>query len=333
MKPVFTGPGALPAPASVRMCETDKHLGGTRDELQPAGPYGQQPQQPGPYGQQPAPTASSRRPAPRPGYGQPAPPARLRLPAAAGRPAAGLPAAAAGSRVRLPAAAPRTAARSAPAHPEEVQGRRDHRRGRRGRGDRGRRLVLPAGGGAGGDISADTKGYKLVAPESVDDYQKARTPQVQRPTPPTQDKKEAEASASRTRTAGMANTRPATREPLAGKHLDVQRALRRDRRPGEGRRRLLRRHRPEEREPRRQVQVQLVGTPKEITPAGFKGAVMKCPDIKMISTKPTRRPRRPRSRAPDLRLGRLHHPDRRQRRRPGLRCSAASSGTLTSRPR
>lgn len=137
-----------------------------------------------------------------------------------------------------------------------------------------------AGGGAGGDISADTKGYKLVAPESVDDFKK--DPSYKEPAFTDEDKKEAEASGVKNPArVGMAYTAGDPKNPLTGKGLSFKGLY------------------GEIADPEKSVDgyfamaklnaskdgksdVTLIGSPKAMTPAGFKGAVMKCQEAKFV---------------------------------------------------
>lgn len=232
------------------------------------GPYGQQPQQPGPYGQQPPPPGPYGQPAPQPGYGYPQQP---------GVPPQGYP------------QQPQTPAYGYQQPPYGGMPPQPPKKSKAG-------VIIGVvvavaviagggwyflGGGAGGSVSADTKGYKLVAPESVDDFKKDPTYKEKDFTE--KDKKEAEAAGIKNPTqVGMTYTSGDPKNPLSAKGLNFQGVY------------------GELADPEKSVdgyfamaklnaskggksEVELIGTPKEMTPAGFKGAVMKCQEIKVTS--------------------------------------------------
>ena len=161
---------------------------------------------------------------------------------------------------------------------------------------------LLGGGGGNGDVSADTKGYKLDPGDAVDDYKKAGGDHVERPCP-TRRRRRPRRSASRTRQqVGDASTSPGAAEPIRSRarSLSLNGAVGRDRRPREGARRLLRGHHEERRQGREDVKVELVGSPQAVTPAGFEGALMKCQNVKLKheqGLRPAKGPRRSRSRS------------------------------------
>ncbi|MGW7333263.1 hypothetical protein ACWGIU_32635 [Streptomyces sp. NPDC054840] len=239
------------------------------------GPYGQQPQQPGPYGQQPPPPGPYGQPAPQPGpYGQPAAPQPgYGYPQQPGVPPQGYP------------QQPPTPAYGYPQQ-QAPYGGQPPKKSKAG-------LIIGVvvavaviagggwylvGGGAGGNISADTKGYKLVAPESVDDFKKDAKYEDKPFTD--EDKKEAEAAGVKNPArVGMTYTAGDPKNPLTAKGLNFQGLY------------------GEIADPEKAVDgyftmaklnaakdgksdVQLIGSPKAITPAGFKGAVMKCQEAK-----------------------------------------------------
>ncbi|MFD9480315.1 MULTISPECIES: hypothetical protein [Streptomyces] len=242
------------------------------------GPYGQQPQQPGPYGQQPPPPPGPYgQPAPQPNpYGQPAAPQPgYGYPQQPGVPPQGYP------------QQPPTPAYGYPQQ-QAPYGGQPPKKSKAGViigvvvavaviAGGGWYLV---GGGGGGNISADTKGYKLVAPESVDDFKKDAAYKEKAFTD--EDKKEAEAAGVKNPArVGMTYTAGDPKNPLTAKGLNFQGLY------------------GEIADPEKAVDgyfamaklnaakdgksdVQLIGSPKAITPAGFKGAVMKCQEAKFI---------------------------------------------------
>ncbi|MFE0012235.1 hypothetical protein, partial [Streptomyces erythrochromogenes] len=144
-------------------------------------------------------------------------------------------------------------------------------------------------GGGAGSVGSDTKGYKLAYPASLDSYQKApdTTGAPSTDTPVTgEGKTKAEA-------LGVQNAHNATAKyqigtdgkgkqlaanGLWGDIADPEKAV-------DGYYAGIGQNNKETE--KLGFKYELVGTPKEFTPDGFKGAVMKCANIKMISTKPT----------------------------------------------
>ncbi|THA73918.1 hypothetical protein [Streptomyces sp. A0592] len=248
------------------------------------GPYGQQPQQPGPYGQQPPPPPGPYGQPAQPGpYGQPAPPQPgYGYPQQPGVPPQGYP--------QQPPAPPYGQPQQAP------YGGQPPKKSKAG-------VIIAAvvavaviagggwyllGGGAG-SVGSDTKGYKLAYPASLDSYQKApdTTGAPSTDTPVTgEGKTKAEA-------LGVQNAHNATAKyqigtdgkgkqlaanGLWGDIADPEKAV-------DGYYAGIGQNNKETE--KLGFKYELVGTPKEFTPDGFKGAVMKCANIKMISTKPT----------------------------------------------
>lgn len=257
------------------------------------GPYGQQPQQPGPYGQQPqgGPNPYGQPPQPpqgQPGYGYPqqAPP-----PQGYGYPQPG----------QQPPPYGQQPPYGQPQHPGPYGQQPQYPGGmvpmpppapKKKTG-----LIVGAvvvalaviGGGvyfvtSGGGNSAvadDTKGYKIVPPASVDEYKKSATgDQSTRMT----DKDKTEAAA-----LGVTNPQQVAasyaagadpNNPLAGKMLnfngvwgeisDPEKVLDASfTKVTQGKEAGLK--------------MELVGSPREVTPDGFEGALMKCQNIKMIN--------------------------------------------------
>lgn len=242
------------------------------------GPYGQQPQQPGPYGQQPPPPPGPYgQPAPQPNpYGQPAAPQPgYGYPQQPGVPPQGYP------------QQPPTPAYGYPQQ-QAPYGGQPPKKSKAG-------LIIGVvvavaviagggwylvGGGGGGNISADTKGYKLVAPETVDDFKK--DPAYKEPAFTDEDKKEAEAAGVKNPgRVGMTYTAGDPKNPLTAKGLnfkglygeiaDPEKAV-------DGYFAMAKLNAAKD----GKSDVQLIGSPKAITPAGFKGAVMKCQEAKFV---------------------------------------------------
>ncbi|WP_411105499.1 hypothetical protein [Streptomyces sp. cmx-4-9] len=238
---------------------------------QQPGPYGQQPQQPGPYGQQPQQPGPYGQPAPQPGYGYPQQP---------GVPPQGYP--------QQPPAPPYGHPQQAPygGMPPQ-QPPKKSKTGVIVVSSVVAVAVIAAGSwfllkdGGSGSVSADTKGYKLVAPETVDDFKK--NPKHEEGSFTDKEKKEAEAAGIKDPTqVGMDYQAGDPKNPLTAKGLNFQGMY------------------GEVADPEKAVdgyfamakvniakegksEIELLGTPKSITPAGFKGAVMKCQNFKFTS--------------------------------------------------
>lgn len=240
---------------------------------QQPGPYGQQPQQPGPYGQ---PNPYGQQPAPQPGYGYP-------QQATPGIPPQGYP-----QQQQPPYGG----------YPQQPPyGGTPPKKSKAGvviavvvavAVVAGAGWYFTKGGGASGSISADTRGYKLAFPEKVDQYQKkapaAGGPSTDAPITPEQ-KTKFEAIGIKNPTSAGAQYQIGTdtkSKQLSAKGYWGQVAD------------------PEKTvdafyatytQPNKEAEAlgfkyELVGTPKEFTPAGFKGAIMKCAVVKMTSLKP-----------------------------------------------
>ncbi|MDX3532826.1 hypothetical protein PV721_00225 [Streptomyces sp. MB09-01] len=241
---------------------------------QQPGPYGQQPQQPGPYGQQPPPPGPYGQPAPQPGYGYPQQP--------------GVP----------PQGYPQQQPTPAYGYPQQAPyGGQPPKKSKAGviigvvvavAVVAGAGWYFTQGDGAGSAIAADTKGYKLAYPASVDSYQKAPDASGA----PSADAPVTGEGKARAEALGVKNPHNATVKYQIGKDgkgkqlaanglwgdiSDPEKAID-GYYAGIG-------HNNNETE-KFGFKYELVGSPKEFTPAGFKGAVMKCANIKMISTKP-----------------------------------------------
>lgn len=246
------------------------------------GPYGQQPQQPGPYGgPQPGPYGQQPQP-PQPGYGYPQQPPQ-------GVPPQGYP-----QQPQQPGYGYQQ-----PGMPTQPMYGTQQPPKKSKAGVVIAVVVAVAviggggwyfmNGGAGGSVSANTKGYKLSYPAAVDSYQKApdASGAPAADTPVTgEGKTKAEA-------LGVQNAHNATAKyqigtdkkgkqlaanGLWGEIADPEKAV-------DGYYAGIGQNNKETE--KLGFKYELVGTPKEFTPAGFKGAVMKCANIKMISTKPS----------------------------------------------
>ncbi|MEW2583901.1 hypothetical protein [Streptomyces virginiae] len=248
------------------------------------GPYGQQPQQPGPYGQQPPPPGPYGQPAQPGPYGQPGPPQPgYGYPQQPGVPPQGYP------------QQPQTPAYGYPQ--QAPYGGQPPKKSKAG-------LIIGVvvavaviagggwylvGGGAGGNISADTKGYKLAFPASVDSYQKAPDTAGGPPADaPVSGEGKTKADALGVQNAHNSTAKYQVGSDGKGKQLaanglwgdiaDPEKAV-------DGYYAGIGQNNKETE--KLGFKYELVGTPKAFTPDGFKGAVMKCANIKMISVKPT----------------------------------------------
>ncbi len=220
------------------------------------GPYGQQPQQPGPYGQQPGPYGQQP-PPPNP-YGQPAPqPGYQQQPPYGGMPPQQPPKKSkAGVIIGVVVAV----------------------------------AVIAGGGwyflgsGAGGGVSADTKGYKLVFPATVEAYAQ---PKEAKPSPETplegESKTKAEAlgvknphnSAATYSTTPDGKGKNLSVNGLWGELADPEKAV-------DAYYASIGLNKEAEKSG---FKYELVGAPQEFTPSDFKGAVMKCAEIKATPIK------------------------------------------------
>ncbi|MEU4728711.1 hypothetical protein [Streptomyces sp. NPDC023588] len=234
------------------------------------GPYGQ-PQQPGPYGQQPPPPGPYGQPAPQPGYGYPQQP---------GVPPQGYP------------QQPQTPAYGYPQQPP--YGGTPPKKSKAGviigvvvavAVIAGGGWYFMKGGGAGGGIAANTKGYKLVAPESVDDFKK--DPKYKDKEFSDKDKKEAEGVGVKNPTqVGMTYQSGDPKNPLSAKLLNFSGVYGEVADPEKAVDAYFALAKLEATKGDSKQTVDLIGSPKTMSPAGFKGAVMKCQEAK-FTTKDT----------------------------------------------
>ncbi|MFE9632945.1 hypothetical protein [Streptomyces sp. NPDC006463] len=240
------------------------------------GPYGQQPQQPGPYGQQTPPPGPYGQPAPQPGYGYPQQPP--------GVPPQGYP------------QQPPTPAYGYPQQ-QAPYGGQPPKKSKAGviiavvvavAVIAGAGWYFTQGGGAG-SVAADTKGYKLAYPAAVDSYQKAPDAAGA----PAGDAPVTGEGKTKAEALGVQNGHNATAKyqmgtDKKGKQLAANGLWGEIADPAKAVDAYYAGISQNNKETEKLgFKYELVGTPKEFTPAGFKGAVMKCANIKMINTKPT----------------------------------------------
>ncbi|MGW1765182.1 hypothetical protein ACWCQL_14055 [Streptomyces sp. NPDC002073] len=254
---------------------------GPYGQPQQPGPYGGQPQQPNPYGQQPQQPNPYGQPAPQPGYGYP-----QQAPQGVPQQGYGYP-----QQPGMPpqpnqyGQQPPTPPYGGPMQPMQPPAKK-----------KTGLIVVAAivglavvGGGAyalmgskGGsaDISADTKGYKLVAPASVAEFKKDGKSSAEEFSA----KDKAELTA-----AGMKNPTQVAQDykagdganPLTAKALSFKGYYGEVSDPEklvDAYFALAEKSAAEEDE---KVSADFVGSPQAMNPAGFKGAVMKCQEIKI----------------------------------------------------
>ncbi|WP_046774903.1 hypothetical protein [Streptomyces yangpuensis] len=241
------------------------------------GPYGQ-PQQPGPYGQQPPPPGPYGQPAQPGPYGQPAPP----------QPGYGYP--------QQPGVPPQGYPQQPPAPPygypqQAPYGGEPPKKSKAGLiiGVVVAVAVIAGGGwyllGSGSAISDDTKGYKLAAPDTVDDFKKdAKYKEAEFDDA---DKKEAEAAGVKNPTqVGMDYLAGDPKNPLTAKGLKFSGLYGEIADPEKAVDGYFAKARLDAAKDGKS-EVQLLGSPKTMSPPNFKGAVMKCQDIKFTSKDPS----------------------------------------------
>ncbi|MFF4319987.1 hypothetical protein [Streptomyces sp. NPDC001568] len=268
------------------------------------GPYGQQPQQPGPYGQQPPQQPNPYgQPAPQPGYGYP-----QQTPPPPGVPSQGY-------GQQPPASTPPGYPQqppSAPGYPQQPQqqpayGYQQPQQPPYGGGMPPQEtpkksktgLIIGVvvavaviagggwyflGGGSGGSVSDATKGYKLVAPETVDDFKKS--PKYEQK-PITDDaRKEAEAAGIKNPTSvGMNYQISDPSNPLVAKGLNFDGfygEIADPEKTVDGYFSAFKLKSTKE----GKTNVELIGSPKSMSPKGFDGAVLKCQDVKFTNADP-----------------------------------------------
>ncbi|KJY32985.1 hypothetical protein [Streptomyces katrae] len=258
------------------------------------GPYGQQPQQPGPYGQQPPPPPNpyGQQPqqpaygypqqAPPPAYPQPTPPPPPGYPQQGGYQTPPAPQPAYGYQQQppqqgyMPPPAPPKKSKAGPIIAVIA--------------------VVAVIGGAGwwflggsGGVSDATKGYKLAFPAAVDSYQKApdATGAAAASEAPLTGDKKTKAEALGVQNAHSANAKYQVGTDPKGKSLSASGLWGDIADPAKAIDNYyagLSQNNPEAE--KIGFKYEVVGTPKEFSPAGFKGAVMKCAYVKLVNLKP-----------------------------------------------
>ncbi|MEU8498368.1 hypothetical protein ACIP46_11965 [Streptomyces lavendulae] len=256
------------------------------------GPYGQQPQQPGPYGQQPPPPPGPYgQPAPQPGYGYP-------------------------QQTPPPPGYPQQSPPPPPAFPQQGGYQQQPPQPAYGYQQPPQQGYMPPpqppkkskagaviavvlvvaviggagwwflGGGSGGSVSDATKGYKLVAPESVGEFQK--NPEYKEQPISDKDKQEAEAAGIKNPTqVGMSYRIGDPKNPLTTKTLTFSGLYGELADPEKSVDSYFALFKMNAAQKNDKSTVELVGSPKSMTPAGFKGAVLKCQEIKATPKDPT----------------------------------------------
>ncbi|MFI8276484.1 hypothetical protein ACIGBH_16525 [Streptomyces sp. NPDC085929] len=233
---------------------------------QQPGPYGGPPQQPGPYGQ----------PAPQPGYGYPQQPPP-------GVPPQGYP------------QQPPPQQQPGYGYPQQPPyGGIAPQQPKKSKGGvivavvvavaviAGAGWYFTKGGGASGSVSSATKGYKLVAPETVDDFKK--DPKYKDTPLSGKDKTEAEAMGIKNPTKVAQQYQAGDpSNPLSAKALnfsglygdiaDPEKAV-------DAYFATAKLNAGKD----KSMSVDLIGSPQAVTPSGFSGAVMKCQEMKFTST-------------------------------------------------
>ncbi|MFZ3470164.1 hypothetical protein ACODT3_26120 [Streptomyces sp. 4.24] len=256
---------------------------------QQPGPYGQQPQQPGqpgPYGQQPGPYG--QQPGAQPGYGYP-------QQAPQGVPQQGYPQQQPGFPQQQP---PYGGYQQQPPY-----GGMPPKKSKAG-------VVIAvvlavaviAGGGywflnqgaGNGDVSASTKGYKIVPPATVNDFKKSAKDSSDNKMDD-KEKKETEAIGIKNPTKigqGYEITNPA--KPLEGKSLSFSGFYGEISDPAktlDASFQLMKTSSLSEKD--KDADIQFIGSPETFEPAGFSGALMKCQEVKIVSKKPSTNPLEP----------------------------------------
>ncbi|MFE2924164.1 hypothetical protein [Streptomyces goshikiensis] len=254
------------------------------------GPYGgQQPQQPGPYGGQPGPYGQPPQ-APQPGYGYPQQPPQgypqqppqPGYPQQPPQPGYGFP-----QQQQQP--------------PYGMPGQQPPKKSKAGvvigvvvavAVVAGAGWYFTKGGGAGGSVSADTKGYKLVAPETVNDFKKSTKPAET--TMDAEEKKETEA-------IGIKNPQKLTQgyeitdkaKPLEGKALSFSGFYGEIADPAKTLDASFNLMKASALKSGKDNEVQFIGSPETFKPSGFKGALMKCQEVKLTPKKASTNPLAP----------------------------------------
>ncbi|MEV6728719.1 hypothetical protein [Streptomyces sp. NPDC051364] len=250
------------------------------------GPYGgQQPQQPGPYGGQPPQPGPYGQPAPQPGYGYPQQPPP-------GVPPQGYPQQPPGYGYQQPGMPPQQ-------QPYGMQ--QPPKKSKAGviiavvvavAVIAGAGWYFTQGGGAGGSVSSATKGYKLVAPETVNDFKKDP---AYKEAPPLSDKDRTELEGIGIKNPTKMGMNYKAGDPankLTAKSLGFQGIYGELTDPEKTVDAYFATAKLKAGEDK-SASVELIGSPKAMTPSGFSGAVMKCQEMKFSfkSTTTTKGPK------------------------------------------
>ncbi|MFJ9622066.1 hypothetical protein [Streptomyces sp. NPDC101181] len=260
------------------------------------GPYGgQQPQgQPGPYGQQPGPYGAPPPPQGQPGYGYPqqapqgVPPQQnpyggQQPPQGYGYPQAQQPGPY-GQQPPQPPYGGQPVYGQQPPQPKKKTGLII--------GVAVVALAVIAGGvyfltsGSGGssDVADSTKGYKLTPAESVDDYRQDSTSKPPSGPMTGKDKADAEAMGVTSPNEAAAQYMSGTKaNPLAQKMLLLQGIWGEVSDPAETLDKAFSEAEKNMAKDSDGEKVSLIGEPKDVKPAGFEGALMRCQDMKSIN--------------------------------------------------
>nr|WSW45854.1 hypothetical protein OG296_23670 [Streptomyces sp. NBC_01001] len=252
------------------------------------GPYGAQPpQQPGPYGGQPPQPGPYGQPAPQPGYGYPQQPPPPGIPPQ-GYPQQPQP----GYGYQQPGMPQQPPYGGMPQQPKKSKA-----------GViigvvvavaviAGAGWYFTKGGGASGSVSSATKGYKLVAPETVDDFKKDPKYKGDQPISD-KDRQELEGIGVKNPTkVGMDYKSGDPANPLTAKSLNFQGLYGELTDPEKTVDAYFATAKLKAGEDK-SASVELIGSPKAMTPSGFSGAVMKCQEMKFSfkSTTTTKGPK------------------------------------------
>ncbi|MEE1792002.1 hypothetical protein PUR28_14675 [Streptomyces sp. BE308] len=142
------------------------------------------------------------------------------------------------------------------------------------------------GSSSNSDVADSTKGYKLTPPDSVDDYKKNN--QQSAPSGPVTGTEKTEAEAMGIKNPQKAVTSYASGSkdnPLAQKVLSFQGMWGEVSDPAKVVDGSFKNAEKEMKQGDNGSTFSLVGSPENVTPAGFKGALMKCQSMKMINAK------------------------------------------------
>ncbi|MFJ3171170.1 hypothetical protein ACIPJK_10340 [Streptomyces roseus] len=246
------------------------------------GPYGgQPPQQPGPYGGQPPQPGPYGQPAPQPGYGYPQQPPPPGIPPQGypqqpqpgyGYPQQGMP----------------------PQQPPYGMQPQQPKKSKAGvviavvvavAVVAGAGWYFTKGGGAGGAVAANTKGYKLVAPETVNEFKK--NPNYKEKPLADKDRQELEAIGVKNPTrvamdysagdpANPLTTKGVSFQGLYGELADPEKSV-------DAYFATAKLNAGKD----KSATVEMIGSPKSMSPSGFSGAVMKCQEMKITAASTT----------------------------------------------